>query len=859
MFAMQAFATTRGAPLNLCNACAVIPAGNLNEWAVTPSRRQQIEAICHAAQEHPPQERGAYLDQACDGDVDLRREVESLLARSSSRNNTLDSPARNDSAANIDADSTVTIVTSGMEFGPYKIEALIGEGAMGQVYRAQDTKLNRPVAIKVLFDGLADAAARRRFQAEARMASSLNHPHILTVHDIGEYEGRQYLVTEFVDGGTLRDWARREKHNWQQIVELLTGVADGLAAAHAVDILHRDVKPDNILVSKSGYAKLADFGLAKLTKGGNEPQTQAGIIKGTIAYMSPEQVLGQPLDARSDIFSFGVVLYEMLAGVRPFGGATGLEVMQTIVHGTPRPLGEEIPARLRALVEKALEKDPAERYQSTREMVIDLRKLVRQNGETNPTASSRTMSWKWAAIAAMLAVGVVMATWKFRHGGVDKPKIHSVAVLSLENLSGDPEQQYFADGMTDQLTTSLAQVSALRVISRTSTLKYKTGGRSASDIARELNVDALVEGSILRSEGRVRITAQLIDGATDTHLWAKSYERDLNDVLALQGEVATAIAGEVRAALTPEEKTLLAATRSVDPQAYDFYLQAIAHLQNPPCSEINAAVPLLERAKALEPTFARGRATLGAAYASVFFQCDSNPQWETKANAEIQTALTLDPNLAEAYHARAALLWTRAHGFPHEQAAREEIRALSLNPNFVAAHTNLGAIYAHIGLLDKALLEFNKSVSLEPTAIAARVRIPRIYQYRAEYQRAVTEYEKYPPPPSFFWENALGLAHVGRRSEALALIDRADEAIPRNEDVASAHAVLLALGGDTRGVEQKIHQAIEWGQDTSHFHHAEYNIASAYAILGNKRQALEWLKKTADDGFPCYPLFETDP
>jgi serine/threonine-protein kinase len=184
---------------------------------------------------------------------------------------------------------------------------------------------------------------------------------------------------------------------------------------------------------------------------------------------------------------------------------------------------------------------------------------------------------------------------------------------------------------------------------------------------------------------------------------------------------------------------------------------------------------------------------------------------------------------------------------------------LSLNPNFVAAHTNLGAIYAHIGLLDKALLEFNKSVSLEPTAIAARVRIPRIYQYRAEYQRAVTEYEKYPPPPSFFWENALGLAHVGRRSEALALIERADEAIPRNEDVASAHAVLLALGGDVHGVEEKVHQAIEWGQHTSHFHHAEYNIASAYAILGNKQQALEWLKKTADDGFPCYPLFETDP
>ena len=258
-------------------------------------------------------------------------------------------------------------LTSGAQIGSYRIEFQLGEGGMGTVYRAFDTKLNRPVAIKFLSNELADAAARRRFQRDAQMASSLNHPHILTVHDAGEFEGRQYLVTEFVDGGTLKDWAKAEKRTWRQIVELLAGVADGLAAAHVAGITHRDIKPANILVAKNGYAKLADFGLAKLAEGATQGDvtltltgepTRPGMIVGTIAYMSPEQASGRPVDARSDIFSFGVLLHELLAGRRPFAGATDLEVLYTTIHGAPQPLAEDVPAALRAVVEKALEKDP---------------------------------------------------------------------------------------------------------------------------------------------------------------------------------------------------------------------------------------------------------------------------------------------------------------------------------------------------------------------------------------------------------------------------------------------------------------------------------------------------------------------
>ncbi len=313
----------------------------------------------------------------------------------------------------------------GTQVGVYRIEARLGEGGMGTVYRALDTKLNRPVAIKVLSDHLADAPARRRFQREAQMASSLNHPHLVTVYDIGEFEGRQYLVTEFVDGGTLRDWAKAEKRTWRQIVELLTGVADGLAAAHAAGILHRDIKPANILVAKNGYAKLADFGLAKLTESpaGDDTRTltdgptRPGMVVGTVAYMSPEQASGSSLDARSDIFSFAVVLYELLAGRRPFAGATELEVLKTIIHGQPEPLGTEVPQPVRSVVEKALEKDPAERYQSMREMVVDLRRVARHSGETTATVLTKPVTPAPKRKTAYFAAGIGLVALVLLGGG----------------------------------------------------------------------------------------------------------------------------------------------------------------------------------------------------------------------------------------------------------------------------------------------------------------------------------------------------------------------------------------------------------------------------------------------------------
>jgi Tol biopolymer transport system component/predicted Ser/Thr protein kinase len=369
--------------------------------------RQEIERALRVLLELPEKERPAHLARQ---PPLIRDELESLLTATISREKP--APERNNRTA----------IRAGTQFGPYRIEHVLGEGGMGVVYRALDTKLNRPVAVKLLSDDLADAAARRRFQREAQMASSLNHPHILTVHDAGDFDGRQYLVTEFIDGGTLKDWMVAQKRSWRQSVELMVGVADALAAAHAAGILHRDIKPANILVGRNGYAKLADFGLAKLDERSapdaltrsiaSQDNTRPGIVLGTVAYMSPEQASGRPVDARSDIFSFGVMLYELLAGRRPFEGATDLETLQTIIHRPPQPLNTEVPAVLRMIVEKALEKDPAERFQTMRDLVVDLRRLSRQSVEAVPPVMAETgRGRKWTMLAAvtLLVLSIVVA------------------------------------------------------------------------------------------------------------------------------------------------------------------------------------------------------------------------------------------------------------------------------------------------------------------------------------------------------------------------------------------------------------------------------------------------------------------
>jgi len=464
----------------------------------------------------------------------------------------------------------------GTLLGHYEILAPLGAGGMGEVYLARDRKLDRDVALKILSESLATVSARRRFQREAQMASSFNHPHILTVHDVSEFAGRQYLVTEYVDGGTLREWAKSNKRTWRETLEMLSGVADGLATAHEAKILHRDIKPANILITKSGYAKLADFGLARLAESGASPDdatqtmtdevTRKGSIVGTVAYMSPEQASGKTLDARSDIFSFAIVLYELLTGRKPFTGANELETLQKVIHETPQPLAEEVPLSVRLMVERALAKDPAERYQTMRELVVDLRTLSRQ---ADRPIASHGFSWKLAA-AGVLIIGAVGVGWRFWPAST-RP-IHSIAVLPLQNLSNDQSEEYFSDGTTEAIISNLAHIHSLRVISRTSAMRYKGSSKSLPQIANELKADAIVTGSIQRMGDHVRVSAQLIEASTDAHLWAKNYDRETSDLLRLQADFAREIALEIKAEVTPEEAKRLRSARAVIPAAQEEYL-----------------------------------------------------------------------------------------------------------------------------------------------------------------------------------------------------------------------------------------------------------------------------------------------
>jgi serine/threonine protein kinase len=502
---------------------------------------------------------------------------------------------------------------AGTRLGQYEIVSLVGAGGMGEVYQALDSKLKRVVAVKFLPDRLASPEGQRRFQLEAQAASLLAHPHIVTVHDVGELEGRQYLVTEYVDGGTLRDWLQSHRRSWREVAELLIGVADGLSAAHAAGILHRDIKPDNVLITKTGYGKLADFGLARLDERSASKDethaltpaiTQPGVLVGTVAYMSPEQVTGQHLDARSDVFSFGVLLYECFAGNRPFLGTSDVDVLHAILHGTPAPLGDEIPLALRAVVIKSLQKNPSDRYQTMQELVVELRRLLR-----DVSARNRETSQLWArAIAAVVVALIGVISWRLWQTAGDQ-RVRRIAVLPLENISGDANQEAFADGTTEAIILNLAQVHSLSVISHTSVMHFKKTTKTIPEIGRELHVDAFVTGTVQSAGGHVRVNAQLIDASTDRNLWANRFDRERTDVLQLEEDVAQAVAHEVQGHITPEELKRLSGARKVNPEAYDEYLLGRYLVwKNSGPESYQQAIQHLTRATRLDPDFGAAHA-----------------------------------------------------------------------------------------------------------------------------------------------------------------------------------------------------------------------------------------------------------
>jgi TolB-like protein/Tfp pilus assembly protein PilF/predicted Ser/Thr protein kinase len=776
-------------------------------------------------------------------------------------------------------------LAAGTRLGPFEILAPLGAGGMGEVYRARDTRLGREVAVKVLPAGLSSNPERlKRFDKEARSASSLNHPNIVTVYDIGESGGTSFIAMEVVDGRTLREILTDGALPPKMLLAIATQVADGLAKAHGAGIVHRDLKPENVMVTRDGLVKILDFGLAKLTQP-EDPSgataaptvsgaTEPGIVMGTVGYMSPEQALGKALDFRSDLFSFGSIVYEMATGRRAFARGSHPETLTAIIRDEPDPIGSLAPltpAPLRRIVERCLAKSPDDRYASTRDLARDLQDLREEltaGSQAEAAASGATPAslparrWRPVLLAAGAVVLALLAfaSWKLLRPGSRPSEVseraRSIAVLPFQNFGVKGEDDYFADGMTESLITDLTKIEGMLVIARNSVFQYKGRVVNVKTVGKELGVSYILEGSVQRSGGRVRLNAQLIDVATGYHVWADRYDREMKDLFVLQDDISGNILAALKVKLTEpgSERSRAAPTKNLD--AYDAYLRAVHLSRSVEDSELEQAIPLFEKAIALDPRFALAHAGLAQAYRDKLFDRDPRKEWEEKAVVEIEKALSLDPNLAEAYSARASVTWTRLNNYPHERAVRDYRRAIALNPNLAEAHLWLAVVYWHVGLFEKALEAAAVAGKLDPGQQFFTTGLT--YFYWQKYDLAVQEWDKDPEGVPGAWK-ALALFHQGRDREASAFIEEFLKTHARESNPRSVSALLAARSGHDAKAEEQIALAIQYDRGLSHFHHVEYNIGSAYALMGKPRQAVEWLGKSAEHGFQCYPLFATDP
>jgi serine/threonine protein kinase len=516
----------------------------------------------------------------------------------------------------------------GQTLGHYRVLEKIGAGGMGIVYRARDEQLDRDVALKVLPAGaLADDTSRKRFRKEALALAKLSHPNIGVVHEFGTQDGLDFLVMEYIPGTTLSNRLAAGSIPEMEAVALAAQITSALEEAHREGVIHRDLKPGNVLVTPKGQAKVLDFGLAKVLKqaddcSATETLSEAHAAAGTLPYMSPEQLRGEAVDSRSDIFALGGLLYEMVTGQRAFRGALASQLIDAILHQSPLPpraVNARLSPELERIILKCLEKDPENRYQSAKELSVDLRRSTATSSPSALTSPlSETAVWRRAArragyaASALLALAIVLVGINFGgsrarlFGRAASPPIESLAVLPLANLSRDPEQDYFADGMTEALIANLTQVSALRVVSRTSVMHYKGTDKTLPQIARDLNVDAVIEGTVQRSGNRVQVTAQLIRGQTDAPVWAKIYERDSRDVLVMQSELAQAIVGEIKVHLTPQERQHLANASPINPDAYNAFLLGDYHSSKRNPAELDRGIKYFQEAIRIAPQLRAG-------------------------------------------------------------------------------------------------------------------------------------------------------------------------------------------------------------------------------------------------------------
>lgn len=748
----------------------------------------------------------------------------------------------------------------GQTLGHYRILEKVGAGGMGVVYRARDEQLERDVAVKVLPPGtLSDDSARRHFRKEALALAKLNHPNIETVYEFDTQDGIDFIVMEYVPGKTLADQLVGATLAERDVIALGIQIASALEEAHERGIVHRDLKPANIAITAKGSAKVLDFGLAKLVHPSDEPtefwsESQAGA--GTLPYMSPEQLKGQRVDARADIYTIGTVLYEMTAGCRAFRDSAITRLVDAILHQPPTPvraLNPRISPELDSIILKCMDKDQERRYQSAKELLVDLQRL--QSGSSakvavpvpSPVWGGRS-KWIIYGMAAMLALAMGLTAMNVK-GWRDKllghphnPQIQSLAVLPFENLSGDPDQDYFADGMTDALITDLGQLQALRVISRTSVMRYKSTQKPVDQIARELNVDAIVEGSVSRSDGLARVTARLVYGPTDAQLWSRSYQQDLQNVLVLQADVASAIVNEIHLTLTPTQQAQLTHSHTMNPAAHEAYLKG-RYLTKGTSAQQRQAREYFEQALRMDPNYAPAYAGL----ADYYLTPETRPLVSMpQAKQFALKALDLDPALAEA-HVELALIHFYAD-WDWEAADKELKLAIQLNPSDAEAHRTNSFFLSALGRVDEALAESKQAQQLDPLSIWTQITAGYVFYFTRKFGEAIAQCQK-----ALEWDahsagayDCLGASYLasGMYEQAVAASLKASE-LSNNDPsrlVGLGRAYALAQRPtDARKVLSQLRQV------SSSTYVPSYFFATIYAALGQKDEAFAALQQALQE------------
>ncbi len=675
-------------------------------------------------------------------------------------------------------------LAEGTQLGRYKILAPLGKGGMGEVYRARDTTLDRDVAIKVLPERLlTETEARMRLEREAKAVATLSHPNILEIHDFGIDSGIPYAVTELLQGETLREAIAKSPLRWQKAVEIGVAVADGLAAAHSKGVTHRDLKPENILLTSDGRVKILDFGLAQLNSESTEESVkevptishhiEPGIVMGTLPYMSPEQIRGEKLDGRTDIFSFGCILYETVGGQRSFSGNTTPDVISSILNETPPPLtdrNKNVPPELDRLIQQCLNKNLNQRLQSAHDLALSLKALL-HDSEVSASIATRQIRhspakrialWLSLFVVVTLAVLVSLNVGRLRESlGIvpDLKPMESLAVLPLRNLSQDQQQEYFADGMTEELIAKLAGIQSLRVISRTSVMGYKNTKKSLKEIARELDVDGVIEGSVLPAGDRVRITVQLIEAHSDRHLWAESYEHDLKDILALQNEVALSVAREIRIKLTPQAQAHLTTSRRVRPEAYQAFLRAMEYSTRFDSKNLNVAENLFQKSIELDPTFAPAYAGMSRVHSTMyFFGYDASKERLSNAKKSVDRAFELQSDLPEA---RLALAFYYYYGLRNFGEALKEFEIVKKNmPSNTPALQGIAFIRRRQGDFRGALQSLKEAVSLSPNDPKVVFGLGETCLFMGRYEEAINWFNRAillaPDKPTPYFTEAMG-------------------------------------------------------------------------------------------------------